>query len=317
MHLGLALGSSWEKSVTVDEAGHVAAGAALWVTGDARLFHQDPPLVRMIATAPFLVLRPEVPLGKPLDARTDLYSLGCSFYFMLTGRPPFPEGTVLQKLLQHQGDDPPDPRIFREDLPPELTSILTKLLTKDPARRFQNPAELIAELGALAESIGLPSTAFTINYRPMAVPGAPSAWLKFQAIYLFCCPREGIYARDHHQRCAIAVAGRHLVVHVFADNRKRVSGGFAVGVLQAKAVADLVQHGPVGVLATADLGRFDHARKAAVEHAERPAVSRGICIMKRGPREFEKPFDIAVGLVDAGDDLIGLAQIRGLAKIEQ
>lgn len=41
------------------------------------------------------------------DVRSDLYSLGCSFFYMLTGRPPFPEGTVLQKLLQHQADVPP------------------------------------------------------------------------------------------------------------------------------------------------------------------------------------------------------------------
>ncbi len=44
------------------------------------------------------------------DVRSDIYSLGCTFYYMLTARPPFPDGTVLQKLLQHQGDDPPDPR---------------------------------------------------------------------------------------------------------------------------------------------------------------------------------------------------------------
>ena len=54
------------------------------------------------------------------DVRSDLYSLGCSFYFMLTGRPPFPEGTVLQKLLQHQSEDPDDPRQFRPDLPNEI-----------------------------------------------------------------------------------------------------------------------------------------------------------------------------------------------------
>ena len=47
------------------------------------------------------------------DVRSDMYSLGCTFFFMLTGRPPYPEGTVLQKLLQHQGDPPPDVRQIR------------------------------------------------------------------------------------------------------------------------------------------------------------------------------------------------------------
>ena len=83
------------------------------------------------------------------DVRSDLYSLGCSFYFMLTGRPPFPEGTVLQKLLQHQSDDPLDPRQFRPDLPLEIGPILTRLLAKNPARRYQLPSELIADLNTI------------------------------------------------------------------------------------------------------------------------------------------------------------------------
>jgi eukaryotic-like serine/threonine-protein kinase len=110
------------------------------------------------------------------DVRSDLYSLGCSFYFMLTGRPPFPEGTVLQKLLQHQGEEPPDPRNFRPDLPEEVAKVLARLLAKNPARRYQLPAELISELSIVGERAGIPSTAFSLNYRPTPVQAPPAAW---------------------------------------------------------------------------------------------------------------------------------------------
>jgi serine/threonine-protein kinase len=89
------------------------------------------------------------------DVRSDLYSLGCSFFYMLTGRPPFPEGTVLQKLLQHQADHPPDPRALRPELPAEVTWILARLLAKNPAQRFQQPHELAEHLAALGEKLGL------------------------------------------------------------------------------------------------------------------------------------------------------------------
>ncbi|HND54186.1 MAG TPA: protein kinase, partial [Pirellulaceae bacterium] len=89
------------------------------------------------------------------DVRSDLYSLGCTLYFMLAGRPPFPEGTVLQKLLSHSSDPPPDVRTFRPELPEEVSGILGKLLAKQPAQRFQEPSELIGALLLLADRAGL------------------------------------------------------------------------------------------------------------------------------------------------------------------
>lgn len=90
------------------------------------------------------------------DVRSDIYSLGCTLYHALTGRPPFPDGTPLQKLLQHQSDPAPDPRRLAPDLPDELVAILMRMLAKDPADRYQRPADLIHDLVALSEWLGIP-----------------------------------------------------------------------------------------------------------------------------------------------------------------
>jgi len=89
------------------------------------------------------------------DSRSDTYSLGCTLFYMLAGRPPFPEGTVLQKLLQHQGDEPPDIRHFRPELPEEVARVLRKMMAKDPRRRYQDSGRLIEALLLLADLVGI------------------------------------------------------------------------------------------------------------------------------------------------------------------
>jgi len=90
------------------------------------------------------------------DVRSDLYSLGCTFYFMLTGQPPFPEGTLLQKLLSHSSEHPVDPRLLRPDLDDQVVEILDRLLAKQPKDRYQQPNELIGELLLVADRLQLP-----------------------------------------------------------------------------------------------------------------------------------------------------------------
>jgi serine/threonine protein kinase len=92
------------------------------------------------------------------DVRSDLYSLGCTMFFMLVGRAPFAEGTMVQKLLQHQQAEPPAIDGFRQDVPRRLAAIIGRLMEKDPLDRYQRPAVLIADLAACAEAEGLSLT---------------------------------------------------------------------------------------------------------------------------------------------------------------
>lgn len=89
------------------------------------------------------------------DVRSDLYSLGCTLYFMLAQRPPFPDGTALQKMLRHNGDDPPDIRLFRPELPDPVAKLVAKLLAKRPADRYQTPSELVNAIQSIAKRLGM------------------------------------------------------------------------------------------------------------------------------------------------------------------
>lgn len=91
------------------------------------------------------------------DVRSDIYSLGCTLYHMLTGEPPYPEGTVLQKLLQHQGDEAPDPVQKNRQVPENLSVVVRKMMAKDPRRRYQTAEQLVRDLMLVASTMGLRS----------------------------------------------------------------------------------------------------------------------------------------------------------------
>ncbi|QDU18185.1 serine/threonine-protein kinase [Urbifossiella limnaea] len=88
------------------------------------------------------------------DHRSDLYSLGCVFYFLLTGRPPFPGGSAESKASRHRGEFPAPVEAQRPDVPPGVAEVVRRLLAKDPNARYPSAAALAARLDALAGGAG-------------------------------------------------------------------------------------------------------------------------------------------------------------------
>jgi Phospholipase_D-nuclease N-terminal/Protein kinase domain len=89
------------------------------------------------------------------DIRADVYSLGCTLYYLLAGHPPFPGGSLLEKLKAHREQAPRPLGTVRPDLPPGLVPIVDRMMVKDRGLRFQRPSEVVEALGPFADAEAL------------------------------------------------------------------------------------------------------------------------------------------------------------------
>jgi tetratricopeptide (TPR) repeat protein len=119
--------------------------------GLAKLVEEVRNHTTVVAGTPYY-MSPEQTLGKNIDHRTDIYSLGVTIFEMATGTVPFKEGNI---PYHHVHTAAPDVRERRSDLPPALAAIVNRCLAKDPADRFQSTREILAEArGALGHAQG-------------------------------------------------------------------------------------------------------------------------------------------------------------------
>ena len=105
-------------------------------------------------------LPPERFLGKPADARGDLYSVGIMLYETFTGTLPFKSDTedLVAVIFGHVNEPPPLPRSINRAVPPQVERIVMKLLEKEPDRRYQSAAEVVAALqGLLGPAVSVPT----------------------------------------------------------------------------------------------------------------------------------------------------------------
>ncbi|MCG6156110.1 serine/threonine-protein kinase [Rubinisphaera margarita] len=100
---------------------------------------------RVLGTADFLA--PEQAINSHnVDSRADIYSLGCTFYFLLTRHAPFEQGSLAQRLMAHQTQEPPAISTYRTDVPESLTQIIEKMMAKKADDRFQTAEEISSAL---------------------------------------------------------------------------------------------------------------------------------------------------------------------------
>jgi len=90
--------------------------------------------------------------SRSVDIRADLYSLGCAFYYLLTGQVPFPGGQAIEKLYRHRFEEPKPLAEVRPETPAAVIAVVRRLMAKKPEERYQTPAEVATELEQLMRS---------------------------------------------------------------------------------------------------------------------------------------------------------------------
>jgi serine/threonine protein kinase len=134
--------------------------------GLARFYHDQTDMLTVkyddkivLGTADY-VAPEQVANSHAVDVRADIYALGASFYFLLAGHPPFPTGTVSQKLLWHRTKDPTPISSVRPEVTEALAAIVSKMMQKDPNSRYQTPEEILFALKPFVpNSVPLPAEA--------------------------------------------------------------------------------------------------------------------------------------------------------------
>lgn len=115
--------------------------------------------------------------ARQVDGRSDIYSLGMTFYYLLAGRAPFGNGSAIEKLKKHAEAKPEPLTQFREDVPAELENIIHRMTAKNPAERFQSPQDVADALQRFANELTTVSKPQPAPQKTRAAGGSIVRWI--------------------------------------------------------------------------------------------------------------------------------------------
>jgi serine/threonine protein kinase len=221
--------------------------------GLARFFNDDQDLLTkkydesVLGTADYLA--PEQAIDShTVDGRADIYSLGATFYFLLTGQPPFAEGSVAQKLLWHQNRNPKPVREVRPEVPVEVAVIIEKMMAKKPQDRYQTPEKLAEALLPLTQAPIPPPPDAEMPQLSIAAQGTASGPVSITAAPKTIATTPRTPPPTHGPKPAAPTAKTPPAPPPVPTNKPTLTPGAGTKASSAVAEADTQRNKPVPVV---------------------------------------------------------------------